>query len=484
MSYYRYIPKKAYIYNKKYCTMKQKQKNLEEWLTTIANTRLVFNTMDELEFFLDNRSIHNNGIKRCFGTAQKLRSAYRDLKVEVLTQTEGLVNLDYVLEEYQKAWSFFRENLYRRAKPELIALEMLKFCYHPYQQEGIGTKRSAIYQQIVHREIDVVFLLLMLMKAVPGYDSKEGDANDLPGHYERVLDVLENFVENAIPFTSMPIIAQARALKTKTRLMLYFFVHRILDTYSSYADAQELYKLSTNLKASTVNLQLAGYWNECGGELRNTDFWEIEQLANNGAYFMTYWKKNSEQKLTGIKYNLFVLEKDEHSLMFYITHPEWMKHKMKGMPFADEDHAWYLIDKGDEKPNTLPLQRMNPSAKWPPKIQLTRCTNEQVIDTYERWLNHDCEIVRPYKHLEYVFVPNLYAITQTHLYIPSENDGEFYKIPKTAYSGFENIKMTDNVGTMKMNGKTYLVFDEFLLYIGTSKNELKKYGIERVNALE
>ena len=42
----------------------------------------------------------------------------------------------------------------------------------------------------------------------------------------------------------------------------------------------------------------------------------------------------------------------------------------------------------------------------------------------------------------------------------------------------------DNSGTMLMNGKTYLAFDELMLYIGTTKKELQKYKIERVNCIE
>ena len=71
--------------------MKKEQIKYEEWLTTIANTRLVYNTMAELEEFLDNRSIHSNGMKRSFGSYQKLRSTFRDLKVEVGLQTDNLV---------------------------------------------------------------------------------------------------------------------------------------------------------------------------------------------------------------------------------------------------------------------------------------------------------------------------------------------------------------------------------------------------------
>ena len=53
-----------------------------------------------------------------------------------------------------------------------------------------------------------------------------------------------------------------------------------------------------------------------------------------------------------------------------------------------------------------------------------------------------------------------------------------------AYDGFERIQLDDNVGTLKMDGKTYLAFDEFLLYIGTSRKELKKYGITKVDCIE
>ena len=60
----------------------------EEWLTTIVNTRFLYNTMYEIEAMLDNHSIHSNGIKRSFSSPQKMRSAFRDLKVEVFSLTD------------------------------------------------------------------------------------------------------------------------------------------------------------------------------------------------------------------------------------------------------------------------------------------------------------------------------------------------------------------------------------------------------------
>lgn len=464
--------------------MKQEQNLYEEWLTTIANTRLVFNTMEELEQFFDNRSIHNNGIKRCFVTKQKLRSAYRDLKIEVENMTDGIVNLDRVLSHYQKAWYFYRDNLYRRANPEKIAFEILAYCFPPYISEGIGGKKEALFKQIVKQDINVPFLIMMLMKVIPGYDSKDGDVIDMSRQYEQVILLMEKFVGGATYFNLLPIITRAREESHKTRLLLLFYVQQILDTYESYTDSDNLYDLANDIKESTVNLDIVGFWNECGGKLLYTDFWQIEDALDYGTYFMTHWHKDADNRLTGIRYTLFIMEGSDGNLIYYMLHPEAIKHRMKGLAYEDADQVWYKTDWLDDFPNELPLHRLMYSAVWQQDIHLTRCTDENVISQYERWLTKGCEIVKPYQHLEYDFRPNLYAVTKNHLYISSENEGEFYKVPKEANDGFERIQIDDNIGTMLMNGKTYLAFDELMLYIGTTKKELQKYKIERVNCIE
>lgn len=199
---------------------------------------------------------------------------------------------------------------------------------------------------------------------------------------------------------------------------------------------------------------------------------------------MTHWYKQSGNRLTGIRYTLFINEGADGGLIYYMLHPEAIKHRMKGLPYEDSDQVWYKTDWLDECPNQLPLHRLMYSAVWQQDIHLTRCTEENVVSLYDRWLDKECEIIKPFQHLEYDFHPNLYAVTQNHLYIPSENEGEFYKVPKDAHEGFDRIQIGDNVGTMQMNGKTLLAFDELMLYIDTNKKELQKYNIERVNCIE
>lgn len=463
--------------------MIQESPKYEEWLTTIANTRFIYNTMDEFEDMLDNHSIHSNGIKRCFFTKQKLRSAFRDLKVEVENMTDYMVNLDRVLIHYQRAWLFFRENLHRRTNPEQVALDILSYCYPPYIENSSGTKRNAIFKKIKEHEINVPFLILMLIKVIPGYDSKEGDAVDMPKQYEMIMELLEKFTGNSTMFTTLPVITKARENPNKSRLMLLFHVSQILDTYESYAEQGNMYEMSNDIKANRINLDIAGYWNEHNGELQSTNFWQIENARDDGTYFVTQWRKNAENQVVGIRYPLFITEGTDGNLVYYMLHPEAIKHRMKGQKYGDADHVWYKTEFLDKFPDTLPLQRMLYSSVWPQKINLTRCTDEEVTAVYDRWLLKTCVIVKPYQHLEYYFTPGIYAITQEHIYIRSENEGEYYKVPRSACNGFERIQITDNVGIMTMNGRVYLAFDEFLLYISTQRKELQRYNIERVNCI-
>lgn len=466
------------------CTMLTEEPKYEEWLTIIVNTRLLFDKMDDIETMMGNHSIHSNGIKRCFSTSQKMRSAFRDLKVEVSLMTDGALALDNVMEQYREAWSFYKAYLSRRSNPNDVALELLKYCYYPYQKEGLGKQKLTIFEQAVEHDICVPFLVLMLLKAIPGYDSREGDAVNMPRLHEQAMQLLETFTQESTMFDVLPAIMRVREEGYKNRLMLLYHFSYILDTFEAYATTQNLYDTSANLKRKQVDLDLDGYWNECRGADNSTEFWEIESASNIGSFFATHWHKGSDNTLTGIRYTMFTSEADDGNIIVYIVHPESIKHRMKGLDYTDRDHAWYKTPRpASDTPKELPLSRAIASSEWQPYINLTRVTDDSVIEQYNRWMDK-CEIVKHFADCEYEFYSNLYAITQNALYIPTDKSNEYYKIPRDVYDGFERIQLDDNVGTLKMGGKTYLAFDEFLLYIGTSKKDLKKYGITKVDCIE
>ena len=80
----------------------------------------------------------------------------------------------------------------------------------------------------------------MLTRATPGYDSKEGDAEDMPEQYERAMNSLQTFTSGSSLFSVLPAINRGREEERKSRLMLLYHVSQILDTYESYVDSASI----------------------------------------------------------------------------------------------------------------------------------------------------------------------------------------------------------------------------------------------------
>ena len=455
-----------------------------EWLTAIVNTRLLFNTTEECEAFLDSGSIRSNGILRACATPQKMRSAFRDLKAEACEMTDDRVKLEDVLTHYKRAWKFFRKHLYRRTYPEKTAAEILTLCYPTGRQEKLGKQITAICKEIVERDISVPFLLLMLMKAVPSYESKEGDVTDIQQCFDRVLGFLERFTQGTTVFSQLPVLVQAKEEPCKTRFTLFYYVSEILKVYENFSTGENLYLVTDALKADRHDLDLAGYWNECGGRLDFTEFWQIEDTKDPGVFFLTSWKKKASGTLTGVRYTMFVLDAPGGGLTFLLHHPAAIAHRIKGKLYGDADIAHYLSLPLDDVPAEFTLERVLPSAHWPHSLHLTRCTDAAVTAQYERWLGGACAIERPFEKYEYDFTQSLYAITPTHLYVFYEAKDIFFKVPRAAADGLEQTRLDDNVGILTMNGKHYLAFDEIMLYIPINKKNLQKYKIEKVEWIE
>ena len=464
--------------------MLQEKNKYEEWLTTIANTRLIYNTMEELEDMLDNHSIHNNGIKRCLTTPQRLRSAFRDLKIEVALMTDDNVSLDQLMEQYKEASDFYRAKLSRRADREKTARDILNYCYPPYKREGFGKNRAAIYAQIVKQDISVPILLMLLMKALPGYDSKSGDVTNMHEVYEDVMALLEHHTyQNTLIFNKLPVVTRARNEERKSRIMLYYYIDKVLNTYEAYADQEAMYDVATQAKELAVDFDLEGYWNECGGRLDSTTFWELKRYQNTGCYTATRWHKDADNRLTGIKYTWFLFAAEDGSLSVYMLHPEAIMHRIKDQRYADADQAWYTMNMPDEEaPGHLPLERALAADTWQPNLDLTRVDESSVIDTYNGWLE-TCQQKLEYKDCDYQFYPALRAITEEYLYIATSHEGEYFRVPKACHKGLERIQFGNNVGIMFMDQKQYIVFDEFSLFISAGRHTLHKYGITRARSI-
>ena len=453
----------------------------EEWLTTIASTRLLFNTMAELENWLDNHSLHNNGVKRSFKSVQRMRAAFRDLKEQVRLDTDEAEDLELLLGEYQTAWRFYEKHLSRRANPEELAFQLLQFCYAPAPPTNLNPRISQTFLQVQTERISTPFLIAFLLKAIPGYGSRDGDATDMPQKYEAVMQLLERVTSNTPTFTLLPALAKAKQEQNITRLMLIYHTREVLEIYNGLTHPQGIYDTVDYVKQQAIMLELDGFWNECEGRNEHTHFWQFVEAGNNTGHFMYHWEKLADGTMRHMRFLVRFLCGEQGKPVANIMHPLAFWQHIQGHPYSDAVNTYYLVEKSKGKrPLKLNLLREFPCKEWPAKINLTRVTNEALNEQYANWIAHSKEITALYPSAEYLFHPSLFAVSINYIYILSVIDDFLYRIPRDAHDGFERIKMGDNVGVLLMDNKAYLAFDELDVYLPIEPETLEKYGITQV----
>ena len=453
----------------------------EEWLTTIASTRLLFNTMAELENWLDNHSLHNNGVKRSFKSVQRMRAAFRDLKEQVRLDTDEAEDLELLLGEYHSAWRFYEKHLSRRANPEELAFQLLQFCYAPAPPTNLNPRISQTFLQVQTERISTPFLIAFLLKAIPGYGSRDGDATDMPQKYETVMQLLERVTSNTPTFTLLPALAKAKQEQNKTRLMLIYHTREVLEIYNGLTHPQGIYDTVDYVKQQTMALDLDGFWNECEGRNEHTHFWQFVEAGNNTGHFMYHWEKLADGTMRHTRFLVRFLCGEQGKPVANIMHPLAFWQHIQGHPYSDAVNTYYLVEKSKGKrPLKLNLLREFPCQEWPAKINLTRVTDETLNEQYANWIAHSKEITALYPSAEYTFYFSLFAVSINYIYILSVIDDFLYRIPRDAHDGFERIKMGDNVGVLLMDNKAYLAFDELDVYLPIEPETLEKYGITQV----
>lgn len=449
----------------------------EQRLSAIAGTRLIFNSLEELEIFLGNRAIHSNGIRRCFPSPQKLRSAYRDLKVEVSLMTDDLLDLDWLMRHYERAWDFYRSYLARRKNTSDLATRLLEYHYSNGAKAPAAKGLNTLFEEVERRMVNVPLLCLLLLKALPGWDSKAGDATDLDECFGRVLDFLERFTAGGGFFDVLPVIRRAREEACKTRLMLIHHTIGILDVYESYSNTANILDAVSIHKANRIALNLAGFWST--GD--TAEFWQIEHTADPGVFFATQYTRESGCLLRSVRFVVNTVESEDNRVMAFFMHPLAMKHRLQGIPYSDVDTAWYRTDRpSSDAPEELIFSRSIPSKHWPDSIKWQR-VGAADLPRYKAAVR-SAVLLDPYEECSYTLTPSIYAITLDAVYVFDPQEECFYRLPRDTEHEFEKISLDDNVGILEIGSsqrRRYLAIDERLLYIPLTDRALTRYGITR-----
>lgn len=453
----------------------------QEWLRIIANTRLIFNKLEELEDYLDNHSIKANGVLRSYNTEQKARAAFADLCMYVDKMTNGSVNLEQTMEQYEEASKFYQENLVRRKNHEKVMTDILTYFSYNTDKTHISKTMLSVLKRMDAQNIDFSIVILLVMDAWRTYKSKEGDAEGFVERYNAVIKLLADFTTANKYFEQMPAVTGALYERQKTRIKLLWYINWIIATYNQLDD---IYDFAEQGKKQQLYLDISGYWNECGGTAGRTDFWKIEETSDSGSYFVTKYNKKQEGIIEMIRYSMNILDEGNGRLRAYLIHPRAAKHFIEGIKYDDGDDCHYVMPMPNDfyNVNELMMTRKFNNKKWCDKISLTRVTDKKLIKNYDNLLE-TCNVVNKYLEFDYFFDSHrVYAITRKALYIADTDDEKYYKVPFSFHESLSKMNLDSRIGILTMNNVKYLAFDELMKYIPVKK--IKRYSIEVVERIE
>lgn len=455
----------------------------EEWLKVVAGTRLLFNTLAELEEFLGVRAIATNGISRCFPTDRKLRTAFRDCFGEVRDKADGLFSLSWLMRNYKLAWDFYKSRLSRRKDPEAIAQYLLSRYYKADRDLRPTAALDRIYSEMEAEKVDPALLLLFLLKALPGYDSRQGDVKDIDTPYDRVMDFLTRFTTGTLQYEEMPVIRAAKDDPVRTRFSLIYHTVDILETYNRYSSPDDINETSARVQNCNAGLDVEGFWVE-----KDTDsFWEMSAPDDFGYYFAIRYTRESPGILSFTRYTMLLLHPERNRLSVMLTHPKFIIHLINKTR-TDEDQAWYSGPyPQDDAPESLQLTLAVRSEPWPSALDLRRLTDPK--DTERMRLKIETStLINNFENIHYEFSTTLYAVTQESVYVADPEKECFYKLPRYTEHKFELINIGDNVGIVEIGApgsdrRRYIAIDNILLYIPITPKSLRRYGIEKVTEI-
>lgn len=438
-----------------------------EWLKTISNSMLIFNSSKELAEYLNRQGIENNGVSKSYKNDEDVRSAINDLRQLVREKTNGYLELDGLMERYKKTSAFFMEKLKRKKyagqlAEKILLLGMPDFCYDDDKKST-----NDVLKTIHENGYDVVILALMLLNAWGSYVSKGGDIKDFESVYDKVVDFVRNL-------DCMKDVVDYKCFKSfenendKSRLMLYYHLSLIVKECSANRSSVLKYYEIKKYKEGLSDIDVDGWWNESGGGA-STDFWHFK-CRRKGDYQAVHVVK-TESEIVVEKYGMLFYKKSDGTLRVVMTKPEYIEDVINNKCKNSSNFMCYDAAQPESQHVDKLIIKSNEYRKgWQSEHEFSRVKSLEICRNFAdlyKGENHDKEI---------------FAITKEAVYI-RKDDVLFYKIPRRdRHYGFYLIGIEDEVGVYEFCGRQYFVFDELGLYFPVEK--MAQYGIEVTDKIE
>ena len=479
----------------------QEDIHLRYKLNEVCLLRLFRNTKKEFGEYIEYNLTTNNSILKI--KPFTARCLYRELEKQVAQDTYNEIDINEILDDYKKASDLYIREIKKihidpEADIELLYTYLRYVCIDNLNDPESNDKKLDRLLDVLnnHPSVKLVFLLLIMLKILPPYTSKQGDIKDIDADFAKLYHFFTGFAQKEPSILEMPALEIIKhhfdQCKQKNRIMLIHITCCAINNFCSLMNPTDSYDLNIYINNNTQSPNIDEYyWYDTDHYKDTTTFWEFEQFAA-GVFFMYQYKfKLDSQEIHRRKYEITFLSQ-WNTLTLYIAKSSYTFAILKEKKLIQTDkQAWYKCEMDDSQfPKRISLCELMAGKAFLDFQSLSRLTDEKMTGQINRWketfnliaIKDDSQTEEDYQFLAAPF-----AITKECIFVKQKNENNeeksdrYYCIRKEINEGLQKITIDDFVGILNIQEKTYIGFSPISLFLDiTDEKAIKNSNVELV----
>ena len=476
---------------------------LRNRLNDLCLLRLFRNTKKEFGEYIEYNLTTNNSILKI--KPFTARCLYRELSSQIFSDTYSTFEIDKELEEYQKASDIYLNKIKKKRidlqEPKLL-YSFLRYYYTDGLQEPDYKNKDL--DKLIHivnknNEVDVPFLLLLILKILPPYNSKQGDVKDINADFARVYHFFEGFVKDSPNLTELPVLEIMKhtfnQCTHKNRIFLIDMTKRILGCFCALTNPGDAYDSNAVSDKKVPNIDEC-YWYDTDTSSDTTTFWQFEQMATFDYFLYRYKIKIDRKEVEYNKFEVSFFNNLNYLTLYAAKSSSILEFIIEKKIIQMDKQAWYKCKLDNETfPNKIELCEILAGEPFLGFKTLSRLTDskkeEQITNRIKEHKSINAKD-NPEEN-EYTFLSAPIAITEKFIYIQMDNSEEeenennnqhYYRISKENNEGLKKIMLNDFVGILTIQNRKYIGFSPLSLFLEvTDEKALIENKVEVVDRI-
>lgn len=305
-------------------------------LGAIKHLCLFNSTKDEFISEFKRPSLKHNSLSKLSEDQKKL--LYLNLQDKCKSQTNGDIDLDKLLEEYEASSDFYKKKIHGTKK---ISSKENRFLFLDLiLGDGKGTTNNAkvnnLYKEYkaanINKPLNKGIILLLTLQLIPTFKNKKSpNVTNIVDEFTKIMSEITDYFQyrflnesiNELLYTLRNILNRLTETDIKNRLELIYYTNTILDSTEEVISPQKLLnKTRSTLKNnSTINREFKNkLWKRKGS---NFEFWHLHNHPHYPLVYATLYVLNPDNndKILHIEDNVIIVDKVNNNTYSYIILP-------------------------------------------------------------------------------------------------------------------------------------------------------------------